>query len=219
MKISETTLNMLKNFSVINQAILVRPGSKITTMSNQESIIAEADVEEEFPVSFCLHELPRFLGVVSLFDNPDFEFGDKTVTIRSGKKKTTITYGDSAVITTPPPKGIKFPSEDVNFNLSWSELASVLKAATVMQLPEVCFSGRDGELFFEAVNVKNPTADTYSVSLGSTDKTFKMIFKLENLKMTNQDYEVSLSSKGISRFAGEKVTYFVMTETTSSYAG
>ena len=219
MKISENTINTLKSFSVINQSIMVRPGSKISTMSPGETIIASAKVEEDFPTQFCIYELPRFLGVVSLFENPDFDFTDSSVTIRSGKKKTSITYAAPSMIVTPPAGDINFPDPEVEFNLAGTDLSNILKAATVMQLPEVAITGKDGNIFLEAIDNKNPTADTYSITVGETNKVFKMIFKIENLKLINSDYHVSVSSRGLSRFSNDKLTYFVVTEATSSYEG
>lgn len=219
MKISENTINTLKSFSVINQSIMVRPGSKISTMSPAETIIASARVEEEFPTQFCIYELPRFLGVVSLFEDPDFDFTENSVTIRSGKKKTSITYAEPSMIVSPPASDINFPDPEVEFNLAGTDLLNILKAATVMQLPEVAITGSGGNILLEAIDNKNPTADTYSITVGETNKTFRMIFKIENMKLINSDYRVSISSRGLSKFTNDKLTYFVVTEATSTYEG
>ena len=44
-----------------------------------------------------------------------------------------------------------------------------------------------------------------------------MIFRTENLKMIGGDYTVEITSKGISRWSGKKATYYITTETSSSY--
>ena len=44
-----------------------------------------------------------------------------------------------------------------------------------------------------------------------------MIFRTENLKMISGDYQVEITSKGISRWTGSKVTYFITTESASTY--
>ena len=49
MKLSEQTVNILKNFSTINQNILVKEGSQLRTMSTMKNILAEAEVTEAFP--------------------------------------------------------------------------------------------------------------------------------------------------------------------------
>ena len=52
MKLSEKTVNLLKNFAGINQSILFKKGNKLRTMSVMKNILAEAEVEEEFE-RFC----------------------------------------------------------------------------------------------------------------------------------------------------------------------
>jgi len=49
MKLSEKTLNILKNFSSINQSILVKQGNQLRTISVAKNILAEAEIKEDFP--------------------------------------------------------------------------------------------------------------------------------------------------------------------------
>ena len=49
MKLSEKTLNLLKNFSTINQSILFKKGSSLRTISVMKNILAEAVLEDEIP--------------------------------------------------------------------------------------------------------------------------------------------------------------------------
>ncbi|MDP7195681.1 MAG: DNA polymerase, partial [SAR202 cluster bacterium] len=68
MKLSKHTLNMLKNFSDINMSIEIKKGNLLRTVSVQKNILAQAELEDEFPKDFAIYELNRFLGAVSLFD-------------------------------------------------------------------------------------------------------------------------------------------------------
>ncbi len=92
MKISSQTLSILKNFSSINGNILVRAGSTLSTISPQKNILASAVVSENFPTTFAIYDLGQFLGAVSLFEDPDFDFTDKFVTISSGKRSDLLGY-------------------------------------------------------------------------------------------------------------------------------
>ena len=74
MKLSKHTLNMLKNFSDINMSIEIKQGNVLRTVSVQKNILAQAELEDEFPKDFAIYELNRFLGAASLFDDPEFEF-------------------------------------------------------------------------------------------------------------------------------------------------
>ena len=44
MKLSDTTLTVLKNFAGINNSILVKEGSRLRTISVAKNILAEADI-------------------------------------------------------------------------------------------------------------------------------------------------------------------------------
>ena len=101
--------------------------------------------------------------------------------------------------------------------MSWNDLQSVLKAASVLGLPEIAFAGIDGEIVLEAVNSKNPTTDRYGVTVGSTSDTFNMYMKVENLKLMPNDYTVNLSSKGLSCFVSDNVKYFIAIESNSTF--
>jgi len=86
---SKNTLTILKNFSSLNSNLLVKPGNVIKTITPSKTGMAVATVEETFDVEFGIWDLNKFLGVVSLFNNPTFTFGDKSVRIKNG--------GDSVV--------------------------------------------------------------------------------------------------------------------------
>ena len=87
MKLSERTIQVLKNFSTISQSILVRPGSVIKSMTAQRSVIGRAEVDEVFEKEFAIYDLSRFLSAVSLFDKPEVTLSDNHLTISSDKSK------------------------------------------------------------------------------------------------------------------------------------
>jgi hypothetical protein len=66
---------------------------------------------------------------------------------------------------------------------------------------------------------KNATGNSYSEAIGDTDKTFKVNLKVENLKMLPGDYQVSISSKKISRFKAPNtdLVYYVAVEADSTF--
>ena len=43
------------------------------------------------------------------------------------------------------------------------------------------------------------------------------IFKVENIKIIPGEYEVSISSKGISHFSGKEAEYWIAVEQTSTF--
>ena len=67
MEVSDTTLNVLKNFATINPSLLFPAGDKLATLSPKKNIMAKAKIEESIPKRFAIYDLNQFLGVVSLF--------------------------------------------------------------------------------------------------------------------------------------------------------
>ena len=83
MKFSKQTFEILKNFSTINSNILVKPGNTLSTITGAKNVMSEAKVAEEFDVEFGIWDLSKFLGTISLFQDPEFEFEEKYVLIKS----------------------------------------------------------------------------------------------------------------------------------------
>ena len=221
MKISEATKSILKNFSDINQNLLVKPGSELKTISTMKNILATAKVEEEFTTEFGIYDLSEFLGVLSLFKRPTFSFEEKHIGIAEDGTSTTTNYffSDPAVLVTPQ-KDIKMPECEVNFVLTHADLANVKKAAAVMQLPDISIHSDTGDIMLTATDKKNDTSNNYSVKVGdnATDK-FDFHFKTENLKLIEGDYDVAISSKNISHFKhkSKEIQYWIALEQTSTF--
>ena len=212
MKLSDKTIQILKNFATINQSILVRPGNVLKTITPLKTILAQATVTENFEQEFAIYELPRFLGTISLFSDPEFTFQEKYVTISSGKQRVNYTYADASMIMTPPSKEISFPDTEVEFTITADQLSTISKAGAVLQMPEIAVVGEDGLISIRAIDSKNSSADVFSLDVGECDKDFKVIFRPENLKLITSDYKVSITTAGICRFESDNITYWVTTE-------
>ena len=219
MKINKQTLNTLKNFSDINMSIEVKGGNTLRTVSVQKNILAEAQVETTFPQDFAIYEVNRFLGAASLFDDPDFEFGEKSVKIGNNKYSLDYVYCDPSMIVTPPEKNITVPDPEVRFKLTQDTLSQLLKAGNVLGTPEIVVEG-GSPMKVRAMDTNNDSTDTFHVNLDeSSDRTFRFVFKIENLKMVPGDYNVEISSKGIARFSQNQLQYWIATESSSTYGG
>ena len=217
MKFSNETLSVLKSFTTINKSILLKPGNVLKTITPEKTLIAIAEIPDEIPSEACVYDLSRFLSILSLYNDPDVEFGDKYFIISEGKRRTKYVYADISMIHTPPEKDINIPSEDVVVNVTESDLSSVLKAAGVLQFSEIAFVGESGKCYLKAIDSANDNADDFGVEIGDTDDEFRVIIKTDNLKLMPMDYEVTICSKGISEFKGDNVTYFVAIDSKSTY--
>ena len=220
MKLSEKTLNLLKNFSTINQSILFKKGSSLRTISVMKNILAEAVIDEEIPQDFGIYDLNQFLNGLSLHQSPDLDFGNNGyVVIKEGRSRSKYFFADPQVIVTPPDKDIALPSEDVCFELNTQQLDKLLKAAAVYQLPDLSAVGENGVVKLVVRDKKNDTSNDYAVVVGETDNTFCFNFKVENIKVIPGTYEVVVSQKLLSRFTSTNynLKYFIALEPDSTF--
>lgn len=217
MQFTDATISILKNFSTINPSIVLKKGNQLRTMSPQKTVMAMAKIEEDIPQEAGIYDVSRFLSVLGLYEKPQVDFGDKAFTISEGKRKTKYVYSDPSMIISPPDKDVKIPDADVTVSVSWNDLQSVIKAAGVLQLPEIAFVGDGGKCFLRAIDNSNPTADTFGIELSETEDEFTLIIKTEYLKLLPFDYTVNLSSKGISCFEASSIKYFIAVDSKSTY--
>ena len=217
MKLSKETVSLFKNFAGINTNLLLKQGNKIATISGQKNVMADASVTETFP-DFAIYDLNEFLGAMSLFDDPELDFQDKYVSIKQGSMNIKFFAADASVLTAPQ-KAITFPEAEINFTLSASMLNMIHKTASVLRAADVSIVGDGSKVTAIVGDKKNASGNSFSEPVGDTDKNFKVNLKVENLKMLPGEYNVSISSKKISRFKAPNsdLVYYVAVEADSTF--
>ena len=225
MKLSEHTISVLKNFASINQNLVIREGSELQTMSAMKNIVARSGVEENFPKEVAIYDLNEFLAALSLFSSPILEFDDQYVTIKEESNPSNSLkyfYSDPSVVQSPS-KTITMPSEDVTFELSSGDLSKMKKASAVIGAPDMVLENTNEPFksILNAIDKKNDTANNYSLDISTNgDGQFKFYFKVENLKLMDGSYDVSVSSRNISNFKSKNsdVEYWIALEPESTYS-
>jgi len=220
MKLSESTVSLLKNFSSINQSILFKEGQKLRSISVMKNILVEANVSEEFPKDFGIYDLNQFLNGLSLHSSPDLDFdNDQYVVINGHSSSSKYFFTDPSVIVAPPEKEITLPTEDVCFQLTSQQLEKLKKAASVYQLPDISVIGENGVIKLVTRDKKNDTSNDFSIIVGETEAEFVFNFKEENLKIVPGNYDVVVSEKLLSRFQNQNidVTYYIALEPDSTF--
>ena len=221
MKMSTKTLNLLKNYSSINSNILVKPGNKIATISPVKNVMSEAIVEENFDTEFGIWDLNKFLGVVSLFDKPEFAFNEKSVTISGTSGASVEYYYSEPSLLSVPTKSITMPEGVASFKLTQKNFAELQKASSVLQVSDLAVRTNGDNLELAVLDKNDVTSNCYTIDLGEVagGHDFCFYFKVENLKMIEGDYNVNISDKNISQFSGNDVVYWIALETDSKYNG
>lgn len=217
MQLSKQTLEILKNFSNINQNLSVKPGSVIKTISAAQNVFAEVTVQEEFPKEFGIYNMSEFLATLSLFKEPNLDFSDKYVTISEGKVKVRYSYADPSILITPPDRQVKLQDTDIKFTITAQQFQALQKASGVLSVTDLLFTGNGSTIEAVACDKKNGTQNKYAIDLDQdSGREFKAYFKIDLLKFIPVDFEVQISKKS-ARFTNEdtKITYYVAVEADS----
>lgn len=223
MKLSDNTLKILKNFSGINQSILIKKGSNLRTINVMKNVYAEASIEEEFPRDVAIYDLFEFLNGLGLYSHPELDFSqDSYLIIKEGNRMVKYFYADPAVIVTPPEKEIKLPSEDIHFQIDKDQLDALLKASSVYKLTDFSVIGEAGVIKMVVRQKKNSTSNEFSVTVGTTNENFIGNFKVENIKIIPGKYDVYITKAAnnpCAKFVNTNysTTYFIAMEPDSTF--
>ena len=221
MKISKQTFDVLKNFSEINENLLIKPGNTLQTISVMKNVLAEAQVEETFDKEFAIYDLNSLLSVLSLYESPDVTLGDDFLTISQGKSSSKFWYADPSLVVSPT-KSITMPSSEVKVRITQSNYTDLLKASNIMQLNDIGLVSDGDTINLIATDKKNQTSNQFNVEVAEGNGTkFSFYFKRDNLRMIPGEYDLTVSSKNISHWvnANKNLQYWVALETDSTYEG
>ena len=223
MELSEDTLGVLKNFSTINQNIIIKEGNDIKTISEARNVVAQAIIEENFSNEFGIYDLNEFINVLGLVDTPRLKFSEDYVTIGDSTGRTKVKYYFSSQDTlTSPQKPVIMPDVEVKFVLTNDTLSKLKRAASTLGHTELSISNKNGTLCLSVVDSQNTTSNTFSMDVDGTFEQnipFNFVLNIPNLKIISGDYDVSISSKLISQFKNKEknILYWIALEKTSTY--
>jgi hypothetical protein len=224
MKLSDDTVNVLKNFSSINQSLQFKSGNVLRTISPLKTIFVEATVNENFPKEFALYDLNKLLAKVSLYKEAHLSFDDDKVNISTENKKKSdfIKYCSPKIIIVPPEKAITLGDPDCTFSISQEDLEWMKRSAGISGSPNFVFESDGETIHFIATDVKDDSADVSKIEIGAGDGTkFRVVMKVENFKLMEGSYDVSIAKKGLSCFKHKSVAiiYYVAIEAANSTFG
>lgn len=213
MKLSKRTLDILKNFSTINQNLYIEPGNRLYTINTQLNVVAEAFVEENFDSTICIYELTKFLGVVSLFDSPEFEFDEKSTTIHgNNNSQVKFYFCESKVIEKFMKNYGKLPKQNKNmysFNITQRQIDELIRAASVLQIKSICVSKcEDGGVNVSVIDRENTTANSYTVNIPDAivDEDAEDVFiQISLLAIMSGSYHVNIDNGNTTKWTNKDI--------------
>lgn len=216
MKLEQRTTQILKNFSMINPSMMFKVGNVQTTLAPQKNLLARAKVVETFPQEFAIFDVNRFIGVLSLFGEPELEFGEGKMMISQGSQQVDYTYADPDLIVAHN-GGVPDTSDaEVEFDLPVEKLSAALKALGVLQSSHIIIKGDGETITIGTGKPSDPTSDQFRLEVGSTDQKFTVALKSDAVKILPGNYHVAISPKKIAYFSSDDVEYWIMADTSFS---
>ena len=223
MELNDTTINILKNYATINPNIVINEGNQLKTMSNARNVLSTSEVNVEFPQTFGIYDLNEFLNVLSLVDEPRLRFEKDFVVVGDATGRSSVKYffSDPEMLTSPA-NSINMPEPEVNFTLDSDTLKKVKRAAAALGHDEISITPVTGAIRLSVIDSKDATSNNYSIDVEGSfpdDVNFQFILNVGNLKVVNEDFEVGISSKLISKFKSTQspTEYYIALEKTSTY--
>lgn len=226
MQLSARTIQLLRNFSSIHQAMMFEPGNEIKVVSELNSILAKATIDTQIEGEFAIYDMGRFLSALSMFDDPILTHKGSYVEIRQGNEKIDYICAEPSLIKRPPNKEIVLPSIDVVVDLKNETINRMIKGMAITGANVMCITGDGESVYLEAKTMAATKSQqgtngtpSYRAQVGTTDKKFSFIFSADNIKMLAGDYRVSITRQGLAHFKGTDVEYWIAVETKSTFEG
>lgn len=210
MKISEDTLKMLKWMATVNGGIKIDPGNEIYSKAESQAMACKCEISETFEKPFVTTNLQKFLSLVDLIDEPDFEFNDDSVIITSGDGKNKVRFLQSNPALVNQSNKVPRDQEGIalEFRLLSEDLQKVFNSAKVLCVSDITLHTKDGNIFMTVSNKSmNNSSDYVDIKVGTVgdeDLNVSFAFKKQNLKLIQDyDYEVTVYSVGLAKFVAK----------------
>ena len=220
MKLSKHTQSVLQNFSRIQESIVLHPGNQLVTISEADTIVAMSEIPETIPMKVGIHDLTKFLGVLSLHPDFEIEFKNEYMLLTHEHTKIKYTYAEVSLIKTLEKK-IVLPSIDLSFSLTAKQIEEVTKAMHVFKFSDIVFVTEDGKLFLNTLSIRNDSSDVFSTEICEVDPSLdiSVVVEADKLKMLPLDYNVEICFSGLIHFRNETVPidYWIAPSIKSKY--
>jgi len=223
MELTDSTVNILKNYATINPNIVIDEGNTLKTISVARNVLSATETNETFPQKFGIYDLNEFLNVLSLVDQPRLKFDNDFVTVSdsTGRSSVKYFYSDPDMLTSPG-KDINMPDAEVKFTLDTDTLGKVKRAAAALGHENISITPATGAVCLTVTDTEDRTSNTFSIEVEGTypeGVDFNFVLNVGNVKVINEDYDVEVSSKLISKFTSKQspTEYFIALEKTSVY--
>lgn len=215
MQLTERTLAVLKNFSQINNGLLIKKGNVQRTVSLTRSILAEVALDQEFPIEFAIYDLNGFLSLLSTFDDTgdaDIDFKQNHMVIKSGRRQLKYYYASPDVIFSPP-DGLELDQPTQRFNLPFEDLKIIQRMAS-FGMGDLTIHSDGDKIDISVANADNSSSNELQIVIDEQIDPCSVVFDVTVMKVIPQEYSIGVndSSVHLRSETGDLNYWIVVTE-------
>lgn len=190
MQLTPNAIQKLKHFSRINQSVVIKAGSVISTKNPVGSVYARAELTDVFPQEFAIYDLNEFLGLLDM-STGEIDFKDKhmILTMKTGGKVkffyTEPTLIKEAALVLPQYTTVS------TFQLTKADFTNVKRLGGLLGASHTLFTDKDISL----INPDRPASNTYQQNItANTTSSYSVRVLNENLSFPEDDYTVEIAT-------------------------
>jgi hypothetical protein len=213
MILTDKTLAILKNFSVINQNIVFKPGNIIKTMNTGKNIIAWAEVDFEFDREVPIYDVKKLISALQLFKSADVTFDEKSLIISSDRGQFEYFYSDPEVVFSAMDKRINH-QEIFTIDITKEMIQTLNSGVAISGATVISFRSENGNAVLFAENPEESTSTKFKSVIGPTDLEFDARILAERLILIPDDYTLTY---GKTESGKATLLYFINSSKTLEY--
>jgi hypothetical protein len=218
MKLSQETLQVLKNFQAINTNLIMYPGNVLFTQNNGKSVFAMHEIAETIPTLVHVYDLPSLLGVLSLSDEPEITFNEASFSINNQHGGNFEYYYSDPAVVYGPPNRVPNLEKVYTFTITKEEISLLIKGSGILGATTFSVFVKNDSVYTTLGDPKTPSSNAYTKLIGEANGLdFDIRIAVGDLKMVPDNYEVSLTTKKFTMFKSlTKEALYVVTPTSQS---
>jgi hypothetical protein len=184
--LQDQTLQVLKNFSIVNSQVYFKKGNKLQVVAPGDNILAEARFTgaEEFQHEFCIYDISKLLAILSVMNgNKKIEYEEAQMVIKSGAKSSVV-YEFAAPEAIKKAPYITMPQPDPFDKLIDFDVNTFIKAISILELQTVSFEPKKDH--YRVFGSKKTSKNRYDIEVpveGEIRNTSTTTVDIEKFKL------------------------------------
>jgi len=198
--LTESTIDVLKNFARINSQITLKKGTDQRTFHPSRSFIADVVLDSPIPVECVIYNLNQLLGVIDIGKTdkyPDIQFGETSLVVKGGISSITIPYADPVAVTPTPTHKFVMEEQYAKFGFNNHLWTKISKTSAILKASTLEFEITNGKLQLNLIDEKargmaRASFDFSTAVVSPSAPNGSWVVSFDTLELMTGDYEVEI---------------------------